>query len=58
MNMEFMTLLAALPLGDDTPIWLYALIGIIAVGLIVGSIFMSKKSKEQNEKNDSQDKDA
>ncbi len=57
MTMEIMTMLAALPLGDDTPIWLYALIGILALGLIVGSVFMSKKAKEQKEQGGKQDQD-
>ena len=57
MTMEIMTMLAALPLGDDTPIWLYALIGILALGLIVGSVFMSKKAKEQKEQGEKQDQD-
>ena len=57
MTMEIMTMLAALPLGDDTPIWLYALIGILALGLIVGSVFMSKKAKEQKEQGGKQDRD-
>ena len=57
MSMEIITMLAALPLGDDTPIWLYALIGILALGLIVGSVFMSKKAKEQKEQGEKQDQD-
>ena len=57
MTMKIMTMLAALPLGDDTPIWLYALIGILALGLIVGSVFMSKKAKEQKEQGGKQDQD-
>ncbi len=57
MTMEIMTMLAALPLGDDTPIWLYALIGILALGLIVGSVFMSKKAKEQKDQGGKQDQD-
>ena len=57
MTMEIMTMLAALPLGDDTPIWLYALIGILALGLIVGSVFMSKKAKDQKEQGGKQDQD-
>lgn len=57
MSMEIITMLAALPLGDDTPIWLYALIGILALGLIVGSVFMSKKAKEQKEQGGKQDQD-
>ena len=57
MSMEIITMLAALPLGDDTPIWLYALLGILALGLIVGSVFMSKKAKEQKEQGEKQDQD-
>ncbi len=57
MTMEIITMLAALPLGDDTPIWLYALIGILALGLIVGSVFMSKKAKEQKDQGGKQDQD-
>ncbi|MCQ2407786.1 MAG: hypothetical protein MJ065_04575 [Oscillospiraceae bacterium] len=57
MTMELMTMLSALPLGDDTPIWLYALIGILALGLIVGSVFMSKKAGDQKNQGGKQDQD-
>lgn len=51
-NMELWLIAAALPLGDDTPIALYAVLGIIALALVVASVMMSKKSKQ----NDSKDK--
>ncbi len=50
--MELWMIAAALPLGDDTPIALYAVLGIIALALVVASVMMSKKSKQ----NDSKDK--
>lgn len=52
--MEYLTLLAAYPMGDDTPILLYAIIGIVAVLLIVASIMMGKKSKDDSDKDQKQ----
>ena len=52
---ELMTQAAALPLGDDTPIGLYAVLGIVALGLVIASVLMSKKAK-QNENKDKTDK--
>ena len=43
--MDALMLLASLPMVDDTPILLYAILGIVAVLLLVGSIVMGKKSK-------------
>lgn len=42
--MEILTLLAAYPLGDDTPILFYAIIGITALGLLIATVLMGKKS--------------
>lgn len=42
---------AALPLGDDTPIGLYAVLGIIALGLVIASVLMSRKAKQNEDKN-------
>lgn len=47
MNLYPVMLLAAYPLGDDTPILLYVIIGIVALGLVVASIVMSKMAKNQ-----------
>ena len=44
-------LAAALPLGDDTPIALYAVLGIVALGLVIASVLMSKKAKQDDQKN-------
>ena len=54
--MAFQSILAALPLGDDTPILLYIVLGLVALGLVVTSVIMSKKSKEQNSGKDSSDR--
>ena len=52
MNMyELMIAAAAVPMGDDTPIALYAVLGIVALGLVVASVLMSKKSKQNENKN-------
>ncbi|MBR4201545.1 MAG: LPXTG cell wall anchor domain-containing protein [Oscillospiraceae bacterium] len=46
--MNSLLLLAALPMGDDTPILLYAVLGIVAVLLLVGSVILGKKSKNND----------
>ena len=52
MNMyELMIAAASVPMGDDTPIALYAVLGIVALGLVVASVLMSKKSKQNENKN-------
>lgn len=38
--------LAALPMGDDTPIVLYITVGVIAVVLVIVSILLGKKTKK------------
>ena len=48
---ELMTAAAAMPMGDDTPIALYAVLGIVALGLVIASVLMSKKAKQNDEKN-------
>ncbi len=53
---ELMTTAAALPLGDDTPIALYAVLGIVALGLVIASVLMSKKAKQNDDKNKSDKK--
>jgi len=47
---------ASYPLGDDTPILLYVIIGVVALGLVVASIIMSKMGKEQSKKGKGEDK--
>lgn len=47
--MEYLLMAASLPMGDDTPILLYAILGIVAILLIVGSIIMGKKSKNDDQ---------
>lgn len=44
--MTLMTLMASLPLGDDTPITLYCILGLLAIGLIIAMVLMGKKSKQ------------
>lgn len=44
-------MIAALPLGDDTPILLYAILGIAALGMVIASIVMSKKAKHDDDPN-------
>lgn len=55
--MTLMTLLASLPLGDDTPIMLYCILGLLAVGLIIAMVLMGKKGKQDpdNTKSDKRD---
>ncbi len=47
---ELMTMAAALPMGDDTPIALYAVLGIVALALVFASVLMSKKAKQDSSK--------
>lgn len=55
--MDTLLLLSALnPLGDDTPILLYVIIGIVALGLVVASIIMSAKGKGQSKKDKGEEK--
>lgn len=42
-----MTLCTSLPMGDDTPIVLYASLGGLALLLLIGSAILSKKSKKK-----------
>ena len=49
--MNELMLATALPLGDDTPILLYAILGIVALGLVIASVLMSKKSKQSGGEN-------
>ncbi len=44
--MQMLSLLSALPLGDETPINLYLLIGIIAIILMVAAVILGKKTKK------------
>ena len=44
--MILMTLINALPLGDDTPIMLYCILGLLAVGLIIAMVLVGKKNKQ------------
>ena len=53
---ELMTTAASLPLGDDTPIALYAVLGLVALGLVIASVLMSKKAKQNDDKNKSDKK--
>jgi len=46
MNANYLPVLAALPLGDDTPIWLYCLIGGVSLALIVIFFILSGKKKK------------
>lgn len=42
---ELMLLAASLPMGDDTPILLYTLIGLGALALLIVTTIMGKKNK-------------
>ena len=46
---ELMIAAAALPLGDDTPIALYAVLGIVALVLVIASVLMNKKAKQNDD---------
>ena len=39
-------LLAALPMGDNTPVLLYAVVGIVAVLLVIACVILGKKTKK------------
>lgn len=45
--MNLISLLAALPLGDDTPILLFAIIGIVALVLMIASVALGAKGKNK-----------
>ena len=46
--MTFLTALFALPLGDDTPIMLYAILAVVAVAALVAVTLMGKKNGGKN----------
>lgn len=48
--MTFLTALPALPLGDDTPILLYCILGLLGLALVIAMVIMGKKSKQDNDK--------
>lgn len=48
--MNLLTVLPALPLGDDTPILLYCILGLLGLALVIAMIIMGKKSKQDNNK--------
>ena len=52
--MTLQLLLAALPMGDDTPVALYCVLALLAIGLIVAMALMGKKNK--NDGSDKQDR--
>ncbi len=47
MNTKLLAALAALPMGDDTPLGLYIGIGIIALLLIIAVIVMNILAKKK-----------
>ena len=49
MESVFYAAIAALPLGDDTPVLLYAILGVLALGLVIAMTAVSKKSKENED---------
>ncbi len=49
MESVFYAAIAALPLGDDTPVLLYAILGVLALGLVIAMTVVSKKSKEDSD---------
>lgn len=49
MESVFYAAIAALPLGDDTPILLYAILGLLALALVVAMTVVSKKSKDNSD---------
>lgn len=56
MNLIGMT--AALPLGDDTPIGLYAVLAILAIGALVATSLLGKKKDTRQSKHRNNKKDA
>ena len=48
--MTFLTALASLPMGDDTPILLYCILGLLGVALVIAMIVMGKKSRQDDDK--------
>ena len=44
--LEYLMLLAGLPMGDDTPVLLYAAVGGIAVVLVIVCVVLGKKTKK------------
>lgn len=45
--MKQMILLASLPLGDDTPIALFAIIALVALGLMIAMVALGAKGKKK-----------
>ena len=48
--MSFLTALASLPMGDDTPILLYCILGLLGLALVVAMVIMGKKSKQDDKR--------
>ncbi len=48
--MNLLTALPALPLGDDTPILLYCILGLLGLALVIAMVIMGRKSKQDNDK--------
>lgn len=48
--MTFLTALASLPMGDDTPVLLYCVLGLLGLALVIAMIIMGKKSGQNNDK--------
>ncbi len=45
--MNLIQLLASLPLGDDTPILLFAVVGLVALILLIASVALGAKGKKK-----------
>ncbi len=42
-----LALIAAMPLGDDAPVLLYTIVGIVALLLLIGSIILGKLTRKK-----------
>lgn len=48
--MELIMLLASYPLGDDTPIGLFILVGVVALALLIASVVLGKASRKAEDR--------
>lgn len=56
MAEQIMLAAAALPMGDDTPVMMYALIGGVALALLIAVAAMSKLAEKNKKKQRKQNK--
>ena len=48
--MELLILLFSYPLGDDTPIKLFVIVGLAAIALMIASVMLGKASRKAEQK--------